>query len=79
MVPRRIRSRQLVQFYDKVFLEWTVQIRECGLQLRRAMDDVERQYISEALDRTSGNRTEAASLLGLNRTTLVEKIRKHNV
>ncbi len=49
-----------------------------GLDLRSAIDQVERQLILEALERTGGNRTEAASLLGLNRTTLVEKIRKHN-
>ena len=51
---------------------------EDGLDLRRAMDKVERSLISQALEKTSGNRTEAAALLGLNRTTLVEKIRKHN-
>ena len=50
---------------------------EDGLDLRRAIDQVERQLIDEALERTGGNRTEAAALLGLNRTTLVEKIRKH--
>jgi DNA-binding NtrC family response regulator len=49
-----------------------------GLDLRSAIDQVERQLIDEALERTGGNRTEAAALLGLNRTTLVEKIRKHN-
>ncbi len=48
-----------------------------GLDLKRAIDQVERQLIDEALERTGGNRTEAAALLGLNRTTLVEKIRKH--
>ncbi len=46
------------------------------LNLKSAMDAVERQYIEEALERTGGNRTEAAALLGLNRSTLVEKIRK---
>jgi DNA-binding NtrC family response regulator len=49
-----------------------------GLDLRSAIDQVERQLIDEALERTGGNRTEAAALLGVNRTTLVEKIRKHN-
>ncbi|RMH43406.1 MAG: sigma-54-dependent Fis family transcriptional regulator [Deltaproteobacteria bacterium] len=48
-----------------------------NLDLRAAIDALERRYIEEALQRTGGNRTEAASLLGLNRTTLVEKIRKH--
>jgi DNA-binding NtrC family response regulator len=47
-----------------------------SLDLRAAIDGVERRMILEALDRTGGNRTEAAALLGLNRTTLVEKLRK---
>ncbi len=51
---------------------------ETSLDLRKAIDSVERQLIDEALERTGGNRTEAAALLGLNRTTLVEKIRKHS-
>jgi DNA-binding NtrC family response regulator len=46
------------------------------LNLRSALDDVERTYIGMALERAHGNRTEAAALLGLNRTTLVEKMRK---
>jgi len=49
-----------------------------GLDLRQAIEHVERELIDEALERTGGNRTEAAALLGLNRTTLVEKIRKHS-
>jgi DNA-binding NtrC family response regulator len=32
--------------------------------------------ISEALERTGGNKNRAAELLGLNRTTLVEKLRR---
>ncbi len=48
-----------------------------NLNLRDALDDVEKRLIEEALGRTNGNRTEAAVLLGLNRSTLVEKLRKH--
>ncbi|MFH0900284.1 MAG: sigma-54 dependent transcriptional regulator [Pseudomonadota bacterium] len=47
-----------------------------SLDLRRAQEELERQLIQEALTRAHGNRTEAAALLGLNRTTLVEKLRK---
>jgi DNA-binding NtrC family response regulator len=47
-----------------------------NLNLKNAIDDVERQLILMALERSGGNRTEAAALLGLNRTTLVEKLRK---
>ncbi len=49
---------------------------EQGLNLKSAVDNVEQRLIRIALERTSGNRTEAAALLGLNRTTLVEKLRK---
>ena len=47
------------------------------LNLKAAINDVERRLIREALDRANGNRAEAAALLGLNRTTLIEKLRKH--
>jgi transcriptional regulator with GAF, ATPase, and Fis domain len=46
------------------------------LDLRSALEALERQLIERALKRAGGNRTEAAALLGLNRTTLVEKLRK---
>ncbi len=42
--------------------------------LRRIEDD----FIDAALFATAGNRKEAASLLGLQRTTLVEKLRRRN-
>ncbi|MEZ4363647.1 MAG: sigma 54-interacting transcriptional regulator [Kofleriaceae bacterium] len=50
-----------------------------SLDLRSAMESLERNMIRQALSTTCGNRTEAAALLGLNRTTLVEKIRKYGV
>lgn len=46
------------------------------LDLRTAIKKVEGQVIARALEKAGGNRTEAASILGLNRTTLVEKLRK---
>ena len=48
-----------------------------SLDLRAALEGLERRMIHEALARAQGNRTEAAALLGLNRTTLVEKLRKY--
>ena len=38
--------------------------------------EIEDRFIAEALARTGGNRNRAADLLGLNRTTLVEKLRR---
>jgi transcriptional regulator with GAF, ATPase, and Fis domain len=48
-----------------------------SLDLRTALENLERDLIDRALTRAGGNRTEAAALLGLNRTTLVEKLRKY--
>lgn len=47
-----------------------------GLDFNSAVDQFENSLITQALDRTGWNRNKAASLLNLNRTTLVEKIKK---
>ena len=43
------------------------------------LTEIEERLIAEALERTGGNRNRAAELLRLNRTTLVEKLRRRNV
>jgi transcriptional regulator with PAS, ATPase and Fis domain len=48
-----------------------------ALDLKAALENLERDLIDRALAKAGGNRTEAAALLGLNRTTLVEKLRKY--
>jgi len=40
------------------------------------IDHIETRLIVEALEKTNGNKNQAARLLGLNRTTLIEKIKK---
>jgi DNA-binding NtrC family response regulator len=47
-----------------------------GTDLRAMLEAVEERMIAEALERTGGNKNRAAELLGLNRTTLVEKLRR---
>jgi DNA-binding NtrC family response regulator len=51
-------------------------IPEAGISFKKAVDDFESKLIVGALRRTGGNKNKAASLLNLNRTTLVEKIKK---
>ena len=46
------------------------------LSLPNLLRTLEEQYIDRALEATSGNRQAAATLLGLQRTTLVEKLRR---
>jgi DNA-binding NtrC family response regulator len=49
---------------------------EEGLDLRAAVEAFEMGLIDQALERTGGNKNQASILLGMNRTTLVEKLRK---
>jgi len=47
-----------------------------GLSFRDVVDDFEADLIRQALEQTQWNKNRAAQLLGLNRTTLLEKIKK---
>lgn len=47
--------------------------------LRLRDSNVERQRIIEALEKTEGNKTQAAKLLGIGRTTLVYKLKQHGL
>jgi two-component system, NtrC family, response regulator HydG len=47
-----------------------------GVNLYQVLADLEDRLIREALERTGGNRNQAAQALGIKRTTLVEKLRK---
>ncbi|MCC7035481.1 MAG: sigma-54-dependent Fis family transcriptional regulator [Acidobacteria bacterium] len=51
-------------------------LAEAGVDLPRLIADIERRLIGQALARTDGNRGAAARLLGLKRTTLVEKLKR---
>ena len=53
-----------------------VDLPEDGLDFNSAVDQFENNLILRALEKTSWNRNQAAHLLRLNRTTLVEKIKK---
>ncbi|MCA9669748.1 MAG: sigma-54-dependent Fis family transcriptional regulator [Myxococcales bacterium] len=47
-----------------------------GIDLRSELLRLEARMIRKALDATHGNKNQAAKILGLNRTTLVEKLKK---
>lgn len=50
-----------------------------GICLNSAVDLFENRLILQALARTGGNKKEAAALLNLKRTTLIEKLKKKNL
>jgi transcriptional regulator with PAS, ATPase and Fis domain len=52
---------------------------DTGLDLRNAVETFENQLIRQALERTKWNKKQAAGLLGLNRTTLVEMLKRKRI
>ena len=57
----------------------TLDLPSGGVDLRVLLMQLEEKLIGQALERTGGNKNRAAELLGMNRTTLVEKLRRRNV
>ncbi len=54
----------------------TSELPLAGIDLRQAMDAYENSLIRKALTRTGWNKARAAELLGINRTTLVEMVKR---
>ncbi|HBF13008.1 MAG TPA: DNA-binding response regulator [Deltaproteobacteria bacterium] len=61
---------------DSLFKNSALHIPEAGINLKNAVNDFENTLILKALEKTGWNKNRAATLLKLNRTTLVEKIKK---
>lgn len=53
-----------------------IAIPDNGIDLNAVINTLERRLIAKAMEKTGGVRSRAASLLGLNRTTLIEKMKK---
>jgi DNA-binding NtrC family response regulator len=53
--------------------------RESGHPLDGTLERVERRVLARALERADGNKSEAARLLGLARTTFVDKLRRYGL
>jgi sigma-54 specific flagellar transcriptional regulator A len=68
--PQPLESAQLAPFAALTVLP------QEGLDLRAHLLSIERRLVEQALERSNGTVAHAARLLGLRRTTLVEKLRK---
>ena len=77
VVMKDLPSHLRIQVID--FERATRRLPANGVELRVLLTALEERFIAEALARTNGNRNRAAELLGLNRTTLVEKLRRRYV
>jgi DNA-binding NtrC family response regulator len=50
-----------------------------GIDLSEVVSQIERELLLQTLDKTGGNKMQAAKLLNMKRTTLVEKIKRLNI
>lgn len=71
-LPAKLREG----FHSTPLHEAIVKLPEDGIDLRRIVSDIEDSLIIQALERTGGNKNQASKILGLNRTTLIEKMKK---
>jgi two-component system response regulator PilR (NtrC family) len=75
-LPAKIfRSNPLATNQYKTLFE----LPEPGVDLKQILSDIEDSLIRQAMQRTRGNKNQASKLLALNRTTLIEKMKKKNL
>ncbi len=72
-LPKELKAAQMVDATQPAEIP---SIAETGLDLEQTLEQTEWRLIDEALRRTGGNKAQAARLLGINRTTLVEKLKR---
>jgi two-component system response regulator AtoC len=65
-----------IQSSGQAAAEEVLRLPDHGLDLEAYVARVERELIHQSLERTHGNKRQAAALLGLKRTTLVEKLKR---
>jgi DNA-binding NtrC family response regulator len=74
-LPEKIRRRSLGPELKEQFIRFN----EDGINLSREVEQYEKHLIVEALRKANGVTSRAAQLLHLNRTTLVEKLKRKGV
>jgi len=75
-LPAKIfRSNPLATKQYKTLFE----LPDVGVDLKQILSDIEDSLILQAMNRTRGNKNQASKLLTLNRTTLIEKMKKKNL
>lgn len=57
----------------------SLKLPDSGINLRNAVESFENKLIQQALERTGWNKKQAAVLLGINRTTLVEMLKRKRI
>jgi DNA-binding NtrC family response regulator len=71
-LPERMSSRTV----DRKSISREQALSSDGVDLNFMLDEIENNMIIQALEISRGVKSKAANLLGLNRTTLIEKMKK---
>jgi DNA-binding NtrC family response regulator len=71
-LPAQIRAEPSPQV-------WALRVPSSGIDFNAVVGRFESDLIEQALEHTHWNKNRAAGLLGLNRTTLIEKIKKRKI
>jgi DNA-binding NtrC family response regulator len=74
-LPHKISRRSIIPELKEQF----IRLSEDGIHLSREVEQYEKHLIMEALKKANGVTARAAQLLHLNRTTLVEKLKRKGV
>lgn len=77
MDERRIIRAADIEFKDISRLEGTTRLGE--RDLKSSLNDVERQAIIDALERAGGNKSEAARILKISRSSFYHKLREYGI
>jgi DNA-binding NtrC family response regulator len=72
-LPTEVSGAQIPDLINQI------RIPEGGINLEEVIGSVERELIRQALELARGNRSQAAELLGIKRTTFIEKLKRLNL
>jgi len=75
-LPKRMQTTEQVGAGEAITY---IELGEDGINLKETLDNLENRLIIDALQRAGGVKNKAAKLLGLNRTTLIEKMKKKQI
>ncbi|MBT6324841.1 MAG: sigma-54-dependent Fis family transcriptional regulator, partial [Bdellovibrionales bacterium] len=74
-LPAKIRQSVAVNIKQDNLLD----LPDNGIDLKKFLHEVEESLISQALIKTKGNKNQASKILCMNRTTLIEKMKKRGI
>lgn len=75
-LPKRMQTSEVIAGTPETAV---IELGDEGINLKELLDNLENRLILDALQRTGGVKNKAAKLLGLNRTTLIEKMKKKQI